>query len=442
MRRLPLALLLTGCGALAPTGTQRDAIFGGEASPDDTVFSLQIDAGGALTRCSATRLSQRTLLTAAHCVDPEYQGSSALEISATNAPDDGAADAGHVEVSEVRLHPDWHPALGLSHDLALLRLAAPVEGAVAVVNRTSLEDETGALLRVVGYGTDSPDGGGGQRRSVTLPLRQLSAGLLLLGDGQARGICHGDSGGPSFRLSDGQLVGVHSFTASEACTDGADTRVDLELPFIDLWLADTEAECGADGLCSAAGCDDPDCTPTGAPCSSAATCASRLCAEGICTHACTGDPGCEPGLRCQASRCQLDPRPPVALGDACDAETRCVTGQCLTPTGASARCARACDTDADCPEGACEATAEGPHACVGAPIHLPAIGEGWPAAPTGCATAPGAALVLLLVLLGTRPRRPDCFALLQAARRTAHRRAVKHCVTVDRQRTNGARARS
>lgn len=68
-RPLPL-LLLSSTLALAQTevGTKRDAIIAGRKTSDDKEVFQLIKNGNGKAFCTATRISTRTLLTAAHCL--------------------------------------------------------------------------------------------------------------------------------------------------------------------------------------------------------------------------------------------------------------------------------------------------------------------------------------------------------------------------------------
>src|SRR3954471_7619732 len=89
-----------------PTSTAKP-IYGGTADDGDPeVFGLGVAHAGIF--CSATRIGARTLLSAAHCADPNGLG---MDISqggvALNASDGSFANA--IKIVKYQLHPDWDP---------------------------------------------------------------------------------------------------------------------------------------------------------------------------------------------------------------------------------------------------------------------------------------------------------------------------------------------
>ena len=78
-----------------------------------------------------------------------------------------------------------------------------------------LDGRGGQPVRALGYGLDALDGGTGTRHEVALTLRQISPEQILIGDLVSKGICRGDSGGPTLHTFDDgveRVIGVHSFT--------------------------------------------------------------------------------------------------------------------------------------------------------------------------------------------------------------------------------------
>lgn len=451
-------LFLVACGPSAAPGPRaaaaRESILGGSASPgDDAVYMVLLQADtGAKATCSATLIAPQTLLTAAHCADPQMLGATTLTIKAMNKQELAqATPADLVSVVETRLHPGWNRQT-LADDLALLSLAQAQPGTPRALNTTSVASLTGAPLRSVGYGTSGGNTGDGVRRTVDLTFRLMTAKLIRVGDQTGAGVCHGDSGGPSFHtFPDGRelLVGVHSFTLSDACTDGADTRVDAYTPFIRDWLmtheppscaddgrckegctpvdldcvcatdgqctaacpapdrdADCPRNCAADGICAQAPCPvaDADCVAVGAACASASQCMSSLCvtdathAQAYCSVACKGDGDCPGPLSCELAVgvCHHSSLPVATLLE------RCGPGSAVCAEGlrcASGQCETLCTTDRDCATSErCEGADGGARSCHAERTPLGALASvHGPAAPR-CEASAGIALTWLAAL--------------------------------------------
>jgi len=274
-----------------------------------------------------------------------------------------------------------------------------------VWNRASLTGLGGEPVRVVGYGSSTPDGGTGTKRTADLSIRQLTADLISIGNFVDRGICHGDSGGPTFHtFGDGveRLIGVHSFTRTEDCLDGADTRVDAKATFLLQWLAEKEDDCGPDFVCAvgACGATDPDCVDVGSLCEGSWQCAGRSCINdaqhpaAYCSKPCTTDDECGVDLRCDPFRrlCQYPQLPTARPGEACTPQaTFCTVGSvCNGPSAAQAHCSQPCSRSIECLTGQnCRTGFAGGNVCFDPdPITLPIAQVEFPAAPR-CAIGPG-----------------------------------------------------
>jgi hypothetical protein len=471
MRSIALCALTVVASACMPTSdvSQEDDfaameqdIVGGTTAPNDTnVFYLYMQGNnGGGGSCTATLIDRRTLLTAAHCVDPAISGATSLQIYAMNKPTEAQAyPSDYIRVIETRTHPGWN-AQTLSDDIAMAYLeVAPTNVTPKPWNKASLDSMSGAAVRAVGYGLSAPPStGGGVRRQVSLNITQVYPTLIRMGNGSTKGICQGDSGGPTFMtFSDGieRVVGVHSFTTSQTCTDGADTRVDAFQSFVQQWLNDREQPtCGEDGRC-ATGCaqidldcvcggdgrcttdcpnllKDPDCPkdcvangicalqacPTkdvdclnlGQPCQNSSVCPGRLCVTDAlhpspyCSQPCSNNSGCTNGLECDTvqQRCVWPQIPPSKENEKCTpGMTYCEPPLVCTGSAATTSiCRKTCTVPADCGGGTtCGAGFDGTRYCVPPPeIRIPrALTEGT-AAKASCASVPGLPLVALAAL--------------------------------------------
>lgn len=418
---LQLALVfLMGClpgqGSTVEPSARQDAIVGGTADTTSTdVFLLGMTFdNGRSGLCSAVLIAPRTLLTAAHCVDPGQFGASSVTVKATNRPTDvGLMASDLATIAEIRIHPMWNGSRPRAFDLALLLLPAPQAVMARPWNREALAGVSGRPVVAVGYGrlsVSEPDSSG-TRRAVDTTLTALASDTFNLGTNGVRGICIGDSGGPTFyRFDDGveRLVGIHSAGSGNTCGDGIDVRVDRQAAFLDSFLLekdppqaqciadgrcasgcstsvdpdcpcaadglctlacpeaasdpDCPRDCAANGVCSAAACPraDVDCAGPGVACTADSQCASRLCAadpagsERYCSQACDGPESCPAGLVCEASlRCLKPAGPRAPVGDPCTpSQTRCAEDTvCSGRLGGSSTCRPACPPGDACPEG-------------------------------------------------------------------------------------------
>ena len=230
-----LALVLAvGCGP------DRSAVDESRASRTSPIVGGTSFAGlpgvGALlidgeVACTATLIAERSVLSAAHCLDG-VSASSLLFLIGANA-----ARPDHVlRVSEVRPHPAYDPARA-THDIGLIRLSAdaPVDP-VPVLTRHMDASWAGTELFFVGYGVTSKRSlaSAGKKRAVWMGISYVSARTFDYEDA-GKNTCFGDSGGPAFYLDEeGRhfVAGVTSY-GDESCEQwGVDTRVDAYLDFL------------------------------------------------------------------------------------------------------------------------------------------------------------------------------------------------------------------
>jgi V8-like Glu-specific endopeptidase len=418
-----VVLALVGCGEpRSTTGRAQQAIVGGTPTTGDlNVYLLEIVGdNGAGSSCSATLIAPRTLLTAAHCVDPVMLGAGSVRIVASNVPDRALMQPNNtVRVTETRYHPKWMPAIGLEGDVALALLETPQPVTPKPWNQGSLEGLSGAAVRAVGYGTIGNGQGGGTKRTVDLIIRQLTDELISLGNQVDKGICHGDSGGPTFGSFDGgveQVIGVHSFTRTQDCVDGADTRVDAYAPFIMQWLAERENECATNAVCAVGPCPTPDvdCVAFGSACTTEYQCPGRRCADDpqhparYCTRPCGSTSDCPAGFECALGRgvCTFPQLPEVRVGEPCiPGQTHCLRDS-VCAGDPQPLCSQRCEITGDCPAPlTCKPAASGEKLCtLPPPVVLPRARLEQPAAP-GCSTGGGLGSLVLALALARRARR-------------------------------------
>jgi uncharacterized protein (TIGR03382 family) len=219
------ALALAGCAAPG-LSTSESGIRGGSVDDADPAVAA-LSVLGLYAYCTATLISQHTVLTAGHC---NLDGLDAIEADFGTRSD---APAQSIDVVAVKLHP-MYTAEGKPFDLAVMKLAADPAGIAPVaLNAAPLGDaDVGRMLRHVGFGVtdDGTGAGGGTKRTVSYALHRIDAMLIYSGDA-GKQTCDGDSGGPAL-MPTGQggelLVGVASDGPDcQLSQDGWDDRVDL-----------------------------------------------------------------------------------------------------------------------------------------------------------------------------------------------------------------------
>jgi secreted trypsin-like serine protease len=223
------------------------------------VFVMQTykaeDGNDRTSICTASLIDTNMVLTAAHCVDKYVEGETELGVYFTPFPqcekEKGRLQKRKRKVTEVRIHPLWSPDVTKTTDrgdLALLRISGRAPANYKPLKLTNefvpVVEQTPVL--VAGYGMVNPnyfgDFGGVISLRVTqapgisqteketlLGLTQSQAALsdelhefdnsagnemLYIDQSKGRGICGGDSGGPSImKNSKGQdvVTGVASF---------------------------------------------------------------------------------------------------------------------------------------------------------------------------------------------------------------------------------------
>lgn len=342
--------VIAGCVEAAPSlDEQPAAIVNGIGDPNHRYV---VGVGGSTRAfCTGTLISQRTVLTAGHCIGGVRNVFFGPTIT-------GGAGT-RVAVAEEIQHPLYRalPNDNATFDLGILRLAADAPVQPAPLFRDTMANTPrfiGPAMVFVGYGATSGAGTGfGTRRVATFPIKVVGPAVVgnsypapdnltpelfyfLDTETQGRSTCNGDSGGPAFFVEHGVewLIGVTSSGDAGCTLDGADQRADLPFvtDFIQPHLEQFEAgdPCRADGTCDEA-CTadgqlgDPDCA------------AAHCAADGVCAEACTAplDPDC---TAIAAGNC----------GDNGVCDPTCPTDpDCTRQCGAEGNCIPGCD-DPDC----------------------------------------------------------------------------------------------
>ncbi len=196
-------------------------------------ISLQLQPiyGGAHF-CGGTIIEDEWIVTASHCVDDPNMTESVIRIRAGITSLSSSADEGYYHnIEEIIMHPDYDDS-GYQYDIALLKLASPVDlsneetARVPIIREVDVDmglTDPGQMAWVSGWGSlsfqgPSPDvlqavevpivGG-----TASYPPSMITPDMMLAGS-EGQDACQGDSGGPLV-VPDGQgwykLAGVVSW---------------------------------------------------------------------------------------------------------------------------------------------------------------------------------------------------------------------------------------
>ena len=240
---LCLALAAGGCSqpttdlSVAPAATEQPIINGSAALLGEWPWQVELTKNGG-TRCGGSLLSDRWVLTAAHCVDGQSAAQLAVRAGLINHTTPGPQVQTR-SVLSYQIHPDWDSST-LEHDVALIQLSSAVTFGRYVQPIAIEENEVpvGTEAFVTGWGWTM--GGGSVSNTLqetslpvvataecndagTLPLTVTDT-MLCMGyvDGETGG-CHGDSGGPLVIPSDAfsngwKQIGVVSWGVGGSCS--------------------------------------------------------------------------------------------------------------------------------------------------------------------------------------------------------------------------------
>lgn len=189
--------------------------------------------------CTATLISPKVALTAAHCLQylrsPGFIDSATFSINKTN-----------YRSAKLLVHPEYKKDVANHNDIALVILERAVTNITPAL-LGSEQPKVGQVAELVGWGADGqspasaemPHGfptGEGFKRVASIPIHEVSKNWFkFLGE---KGTWHGDSGGPSFTRVGNDLIlsGVHATAELRAWS------VDLNVASYCQWIKDNTTD--------------------------------------------------------------------------------------------------------------------------------------------------------------------------------------------------------
>lgn len=231
-------------------------IYGGvEVNGEELAQVVAIEVGPNL--CTGTVVSERVVLTAAHCFASQPDPSD-VEVSIGSHV---LSPLATVKAAKWAQHPDYCNNLEECpediHDFAYIVLEQPVSFDDGYAPPLATQDEfsdymhDGREVLLVGFGEDE-DKNKGQKRKVEVTIRRFSSeGGEFLAGGDGKDSCFGDSGGPALlELGDGELRLAGVLSRGFDCGEGG--FYGIPYPVL-CWL---RSETGVD---LANGCESCDC---------------------------------------------------------------------------------------------------------------------------------------------------------------------------------------
>lgn len=222
-------------------------------------------AFGTIHVCSASLITPRILLSAAHCGDVTIDALKGL--GRVHFGSETAASDVEQRVLDVYVHPDYEPlsepdAVGFQtlgqYDLALVVMWEEVDIEPVWIRTEPMSENLFVTERPelvsVGFGITGPEANdAGLKRSATLTVDEIDE-MWVYSSSETNeneaGICSGDSGGPQYHIrEDGSLEqwAVHSWGDERCTTQSGSNRIDIAAD----WVMDTiEAVHGTRDLCA------------------------------------------------------------------------------------------------------------------------------------------------------------------------------------------------
>merc|ERR1712141_914842 len=233
------------CGI--PNANPEKIVGGVEATPHEFPWQVGLFFNGYF--CGGSIISEKYILTAAHCADGVFEHTVVV-----GAHDIRASDNLEIKAYSPTVHPEWSPST-LSNDLAILELNENIDfeslnGNARPNCLAQSGDYSGQKALVSGWGRES-DTSSGIARYLNyvdnLPVMSqaecedywgnLNEGVVCIDTTGGHGSCNGDSGGPmSIPGPKYNQIGIVSFGSAAGCEIGAPAGFTEVSKYVD-WIS-------------------------------------------------------------------------------------------------------------------------------------------------------------------------------------------------------------
>merc|ERR1712241_648713 len=244
LRTPPRTYTQKACGI--PNANPEKIVGGVEATPHEFPWQVGLFFNGYF--CGGSIISEKYILTAAHCADGVY--SHEVVIGAHEIRDSSNTI---INAYGPTVHPEWD-SFSLSNDLAILELETEIDWAEFGDNASpnclaSSGDFSGQTALVSGWGLDSDSASSISPvlRKVEAPVMSqsecesywgnLNEGIVCINTEGGHSSCNDDSGGPlSIPGSVYEQIGIVSFGSAAGCEIGAPAGFSEVAKYID-WIS-------------------------------------------------------------------------------------------------------------------------------------------------------------------------------------------------------------
>lgn len=208
------------------------------------IISTEKNTGNSFV-CTATPITSRTLVTAAHCLDRAAKVTAVFYVDITCASG-FKFSRDTIKAVEFKYHPDYDPnTMNSSNpDIGLVHLASDIKPGYPIYEINRAPETLNSELLLYGYGiTGSNNSDSTVLRKVKLARSEygFEQSSIIIENNGVRGICLGDSGGPGLvRVEDKlHIATVNSFgygPRNDVC--GGRSSLILLHPFMP-WITQT-----------------------------------------------------------------------------------------------------------------------------------------------------------------------------------------------------------